>query len=398
MSVPLPAPARLHTGDLARVGFEGLRGRPLRAVLSALGIAIGVAAMVALAGIGAVSRAGLIAEIRALGSNLLAASPGRSLTGQDSTLPAEAEGMAGRIPGVTDVSAIGLVSDATVRRNDRINPAVTSGIAVQAAREDLLGTLGGTVRSGAFLNAATGRYPAVVLGAVAADRLGIASAGAHVWIAGRSFLVTGILNTLPLAPEIDRSALIGWSYATGLGFGGHASTLYIRTINDRISTVYELLAPTINPRNPAEVEVTSPARELEAEAAAEETFDALFLGLGAVALLAGGVGVANVMVISVLERRQEIGLRRSLGATRRQIRMQFLTESVTLSALGGVAGVAAGLAAGAGYALAMGWPLALPMTAVAGGTGAAVVIGALAGLYPAWRAARLTPAEALATA
>jgi putative ABC transport system permease protein len=398
MSIRLPEPARLHTRDLARVGLEGLRGRPLRAVLSALGITIGVAAMVGLAGISTVSRAGLIAEIRALGSDLLAASPGRSLTGQDAELPGTAEGMVGRIPGVTDVSAIGMVRDATVRRNDRINPADTSGIAVQAARDNLLGTLQATVRSGAFLNAATGRYPAVVLGSVAADRLGIGTAGAHVWIAGRSFLVTGILNTLPLAPEIDRSALIGWSYATDLGFRGHASTLYTRADQQQISQVYDLLAPTINPRNPAEVEVSSPAQELEAEAAAEQTFDALFLALGAVALLAGGVGVANVMVISVLERRQEIGLRRSLGATRRQIRMQFLTESVTLSTLGGLAGVAAGLAAAAGYALVMGWPMALPLPSVAGGAGAAVVIGALAGLYPARRAARLTPTEALATA
>jgi putative ABC transport system permease protein len=398
MSVALPQPARLHTRDLARTGFEGLRGRPLRAVLSALGITIGVAAMVGLAGISTVSRAGLIADIRALGSNLLAASPGRSLTGQDADLPGTAEGMAGRIPGVTDVSAIGLVSDATVRRNDRINPADTSGIAVHAARDDLLGTLQGTVRSGTFLNAATGRYPAVVLGSVAADRLGIATAGAHVWISGRSFLVIGVLDTLPLAPEIDRSALIGWSYAADLGFRGHPSTLYTRTVQNQISQVYDRLAATINPRNPAEVEVSSPARELEAEAAAEETFDALLLALGAVALLAGGVGVANVMVISVLERRQEIGLRRSLGATRRQIRMQFLTESVTLSTLGGLAGVAVGLAVGAGYALVMGWLMVLPLPSVAGGAGAAVVIGALAGLYPARRAARLTPTEALATA
>jgi putative ABC transport system permease protein len=396
-TIPLPDPVRLHPGDLARVGLEALRSRPLRAVLSALGISIGVAAMVGLVGISTVSRAGLIAQIRALGSNLLAASPGRSLIGQHSSFPDTAEGMVTRIPGVTDVSAIGRVSDATVRRTDRIDPAETSGIAVQAARVNLLDTLQGTVRSGTFLNAATGRYPTVVLGSVAADRLGLTEAGAHVYLSGRWFLVTGILDPLPLAPEIDRSALIGWPYAGRLGFGGHASTLYERSTTDTVQSVHDVLAHTINPQHPEEVDVSSPTQELEAEAATDDAFSALFFGIGAVALLAGGVGIANVMVISVLERRQEIGLRRSLGATRHQIRMQFLTESVVLSTLGGAAGVAVGLAAGTGYALFIGWPLVLPAQAIAGGVGAAVVIGALAGLYPARRAARLTPTEALAT-
>jgi putative ABC transport system permease protein len=396
-TIQLPEPARLHTGDLARVGLEGLRGRPLRAILSALGITIGVAAMVGLVGISTVSKAGLIAQIRALGSNLLTASPGTSLLGQNSVFPDTAEGMVARIPGVTDVSAIGLVSGATVRRTDRIDPANTNGISVQAARNNLLDTLQGTVRSGTFLNAATGQYPTVVLGSVAADRLGIAKAGAHVYIAGRWFLVTGVLDTLPLAPEIDRAALIGWPYASQLGFSGHASTLYERSTEDTVQSVHDVLAHTINPEHPEEVEVSQPTQELEAEAATDDAFNALFLGIGAVALLAGGVGIANVMVISVLERRQEIGLRRSLGATRRQIRMQFLTESVTLSTLGGAAGVALGLAASTGYAVFMGWPLALPAETIAGGVGAAILIGALAGLYPARRAARLTPTEALAT-
>jgi putative ABC transport system permease protein len=393
---PLPGPARPHGADLIRTGLDGLRGRPLRAVLSSLGIAIGVAAMVGLAGIGTVSRAGLIAEIRALGSTLLTASPGRTVTGQEATFPQTAERMVARIPGVTDVSAVGLVEDATVRRTDRINPAETNGLAVRAARADLLETLRGTVRSGTFLNDATGRYPVVVLGAVAAERLGVGRAGAHVHIAGRWFLVVGVLDRLALAPEIDRSALVGWDHAAGLGFRGHASLLYERSVEGTVESVHEVLARTIDPEHPGQVEISSPARELEAEVAAGDAFDSLLIGVGAVALLAGGVGVANVMVISVLERRREIGLRRALGATRRQIRLQFLTESVVLSTLGAAAGAAAGLAAAAAYALVMGWPLILPFGPVVTGTGAAVVIGAVAGLYPARRAARLAPAEALA--
>jgi putative ABC transport system permease protein len=303
--------------------------------------------------------------------------------------------MTGRIPGVTSVSAVGTVPGATVRRTDKIDPAETGGIAVSAARLDLLSTLDGKVRSGAYLSAATERYPAVVLGAVAADRLGIDQAGRNVFIAGRWFTVIGILDTLRLAPEIDRSALIGWDMAEKLTFDGHPTTIYERSTDATVSSVWKVLAATVDPEHPDQVQVSRPSDALTAQLAAKSAFNALFLGLGAVALLVGGVGVANIMVIAVLERRQEIGLRRALGATRRQIRLQFLTESVTLSLLGGLAGVILGLATSLGYAAYLGWPLTLPAEAIAGGVVAAVLVGAAAGLYPARRAARLTPTQAL---
>jgi putative ABC transport system permease protein len=396
-TVELPEPARLRGADLASVGLDGLRGRPLRAVLSAIGIAIGVAAMVGLVGISTVSKAGLMAEIQRLGTDLLTVSPGTTLTGQESVLPDTAEGMVGRISGVAKVSALGVVSNATVRRTDKIGSATTNGIAVQAARTNLLTALSGTMRSGSFLNGATSNYPAVVLGSIAAGRLGIDRAGEHVFIAGRWFLVIGVADSLPLAPEIDRAALIGWSSAAALGFDGHATTLYERSSEGQVQSVREVLAATVNPEHPEEVQISRPSDALTAEAAANRAFNALFFGLGAVALLAGGVGIANIMVISVLERRQEIGLRRSLGATRGQIRMQFLTESVSLSTLGGAAGVLLGLVVCIGFATFKGWPLALPVEAIVGGAVASIAIGAIAGVYPARRAARLTPTEALAT-
>jgi putative ABC transport system permease protein len=394
----LPERTVLRARDVTRVGLSGLRGRPARAVLSALGVAIGIAAMVAVLGISTAGQAGLLTQLRQLGTNLLTVTPGQSLLGQQAQLPVEAIGMISRIPGVTTVSAVGAVPGATVRRTDKIDPAETGGIAVQTARLNLLTTLGGTVRSGSWLNAATVRYPAVVLGAVAADRLGIDHGGQQVYIGGGWWTVIGVLNPLTLAPEIDRSVLIGWPAAHDLlGFNGHPTTVYERSDDEDVSRIWSVLPGTANPEHPEQVQVSRPSDGLTAQLAAQTTFSALFLGLGGVALLVGGVGIANIMVIAVLERRQEIGLRRSLGATRGHIRLQFLTESVVVSALGGVAGAALGLVITLCYAAYQDWPLVLPVQAFAGGVLAAVAVGALAGLYPARRAARLAPTQALAT-
>lgn len=395
-----PRPARLRPADLVRVGAVGLRTRPLRAFLSALGIAIGIAAMVAVVGISSSSRAGLDRALAALGTNLLTVSPGSTLTGETARLPLTAEEMVGRIDGVQSVSAVGKVADAKVYRTNRIPEVQTNGIAAYAARTSLRGAIGADLASGTWLNAATARYPAVVLGATAAERLGVGRAGqdTQVLVGGVWFTVVGVLEPAPLAPELDSAALIGWSAArSALGFDGYPTTVYTRSAEERVEVVRDLLGATANPEAPSEVRVSRPSDALAAQRAAGEAFTGLLLGLGAVALLVGGVGVANTMVISVLERRGEIGLRRSLGATRGQIRTQFLAESLLLSALGGAGGALLGLAVTAGYALYQGWPTAVPPWALAGGVAATLLIGGLAGLYPAIRAARLSPTEALAT-
>ncbi|MEU8157016.1 ABC transporter permease [Micromonospora sp. NPDC048986] len=392
-------PARLRPADVVRVGGVGLRTRPLRAFLSALGIAIGIAAMIAVVGISSSSRAELDRALDALGTNLLTVEPGATLFGADAQLPEESIAMIGRIGPVTEVSATGQVPDAKVYRSDRIPAAETGGIATRAARLDLLGTVGAEVTTGTWLNEATARYPAVVLGATAAQRLGITSADpqVQVWLGGRPFTVVGTLAAAPLAPELDTSALVGWAAAADyLGFDGHPTTVYTRAQESQVEAVRSVLGATANPEAPNEVEVSRPSDALAAAEATDDAFTGLLLGLGAVALLVGGVGVANTMVISVLERRAEIGLRRSLGATRGQVRAQFLTESLLLSALGGIGGVLLGILVTAGYALSQDWPTVVPAWAMLGGVGATLVIGGFAGLYPAVRAARLSPTEALA--
>lgn len=390
-------PARLSPTDVVRVSAAGLRARPLRVLLSALGIAIGIAAMVAVVGISSSSRAELDRLLDSLGTNLLTAGPGSTMFGEDATLPAESVDMVQRIGPVLQVSATGKV-DAKVYRNDRIPEAESGGIATLAAHADLPKTVGARLADGSWLNAATSRYPAVVLGAKAAERLGIGHAGpdVRVWLGERWFTVVGILEPVPLAPELDLGALIGWDAGEEyLGFDGSPTTVYTRTAEDSVEDVRGVLAATANPEQPDEVQVSRPSDALAAQDAADDAFTGLLLGLGAVALLVGGIGVANTMVISVLERRGEIGLRRSLGATRGQVRVQFLTESLLLSVLGGAAGVLLGAGVTAVYAATQGWPTVVPLWVLGGGVAATVLIGGCAGLYPAIRAARLSPTEAL---
>jgi putative ABC transport system permease protein len=381
------------------VASVGLRTRRLRAGLSALGIAIGVGAIVAVLGLSASSQAGLLAEIDRLGTNLLTVTNGQNFFGQTAELPVAAPGMISRIGPVTQVQYTGDVT-ASVYRSPLIPAFNTNGLSVAAASLGLPATVGTSVGKGSYLNAATATEPVAVLGAAAAKRLGIDRIfpGERILVGNQWFYVAGILRPAVLAPEIDSAVLVGFPAAeTYLGFDGHPTTVYVRSRTEEVAAVHAVLGATADPEAPNEVNVSQPSSALVARAQAKSAFTGLFLGLGAVALLVGGVGVANIMVISVLERRSEIGLRRALGATKGNIRGQFLAEAALLAVLGGAAGVGMGALATAMYASTKGWAVVVPAVAWAGGFGAALAIGAVAGLLPALRAARLSPTEALRT-
>jgi putative ABC transport system permease protein len=389
---------RLEVSDLVRLSTVGLRTRKLRAGLSALGIAIGVAAIVAVLGLSASSQAGLLNEINQLGTNLLTATNGQSVTGGTVELPTAAPAMIGRITGVQRVQSTGTVTGVGAFRNPFIPSVDTNGLTVEATSLALLPVVATTVALGHYLNAATAREPVAVVGATTAQLLGIDRVfpGERIWVGGQWFYLAGILRPAVLASDLDSAVLVGYPAAEKyLGFDGHPSTIYLRAQTDRVNAVDNLLAATANPENPSGVNVGQPSNALVAQADAKSALNGLFLGLGAVALLVGAVGVANIMVISVLERRSEIGLRRALGATKGHIRTQFLSEAVLLGLLGGVAGVALGAAATAVYAHTKHWATIIPTEAWAVGIAASLVIGAIAGLVPALRAARLSPTQAL---
>lgn len=392
-----PWRSRLRPGDVLGTGTVGLRTRKARAAFTALGIAIGIASMVSVMGISSSSRADLLAELDRLGTNLLAVQPGQDLFGESATMSAEAPVMIRAIGPVESAAAVSAV-DETVQRNDQVPASTPNGLSVLATEPALTDTLGATVASGRVHDAASVTLPTVVLGSVAAERLGVhdVAVGQRVLIGGAWFSVIGVLEPLPLNADIDRAALIGIPAAkTILGEKGLPSTVYVRTDHASVLAVRDVLARTASPGDPNEVQVARPSDALAARAEVDENLQTLLLGLGGVALLVGGVGIANVMVISVLERRGEIGVRRALGATRRHIRNQFVVESTLLSFIGGVLGVAIGFVVTTVYANRQGWLVALPMRGLVFGVLAALAIGAVAGLYPAVRAARLDPAEAV---
>ncbi|MFJ7491996.1 ABC transporter permease [Streptomyces sp. NPDC097727] len=389
---------RLRPTDLLRLGMIGPRTRKMRSALSALGISLGIAAVIAVTGISHSNQAHLLERLDQLGSNLLTVAPGKGPDQKPVPLPPTAEKMLANIAPVQQVTATG-ATKAHVYRNDLIPAERTGSIPVLAARLNLLSVLRMHMKSGQWLNTASENLPVTVLGEQAAQRLGVGAPGERVWLGEQWFVVGGILAPNELSPELGTAALVGWPQATAhLGADGTAATVYLRTYPERVPDVQAVAGATADPANPSTVAVSRPSDLYTARAEAKNALTGLVLALAGVALLVGGVGIANTMVVGVMERRGEIGLRRALGARGGQIAVQFLLEAVLMGFIGGVGGLLVGGLTVYGYAFAQGWPASIPLYTVVAGPLVSVLVAALAGIYPALRAAKASPTDALRSA
>ena len=388
---------RLKIKDLFFFFLYGVRARRGRAALTSIGIGIGIAAIVAVTGISASGRADLLATLESLGTNLIKASPQAGFFGTQEKLPDGVVGMVERIGPVEEVTST-TQTDLIVRRSDFISEFEGGGISTIVTSPELLQVVGGNLIEGRFIQDGLSNIPVTVLGSVTASRLGINTleTPTKILIGNEWFGVVGILDELKIHPDLDRSVFIGYGVAKTLfDIDKEPTTIYVRANPTYIEDVVEVIAPSMNPENPDQVQVSRPSDALEAQEAADAAFTNLLLGLGSVALLVGGVAIANVMVMSVLERRMEIGVRRSIGATRREIRYQFLLESIVLSGIGGLVGVVLGTGITLGYTNYTDIVFSIPVTQVLGAILLALLIGAISGVYPAIKASKIQPAEAV---
>lgn len=389
---------RLRPSDLARTAWLGVASRPQRTVLAALGIALGIASLVALTGAAASNRAQLLAELDAMGADLAVVAPGAGPDRELVPLPDAAPDTVARQDAVARIGVFETAPEGVaVYRTDLVPETETNGLSLAVARPDVFDAIEATLADGRWFDRATRALPVAVLGAVAAERLGLARAGDRILVGGEWYGVLGVLDSAGLATGIDTAVILGdrWVRAHYTGETvGDVSAIYVRAEPGRIDRVRDVLAGAAAPGSPY-VSVTKLSDLAQARSTADDALTALGLVLGGIALLIGGVGIANTMVVSVMERRGEIGLRRALGARPGQIAAQFVAEAGILSFLGGVTGLALGSAAALVIAAVSAQPVVVPVEVVLGGPALAVAVGAVAGLQPAARAARLSPTAAL---
>jgi putative ABC transport system permease protein len=403
-------------GETFRTALEAIRSRRMRSSLTMLGILIGIAAVMLTVGLGQGAQAQVRNQINQLGSNLLIVSPGSTTTSSG------IRGGRGSASTLTTRDAVALASPVVAPDIARVAPVVTGSQSLTAGTTnwttnvvgttpDWLPVRARTLTQGRFFSAAELNDAAAVtvLGSTTANELfgGRDALGQSVTINGTAFTVIGLLNTAgssTTTDDDDQALVPQTTYSSRVASSGNAtgiSTLYIQARStDALSAAYQEANKALMGTHgvtavAADFTISSQQSLLTTATATDKTLTVLLAGIAAISLLVGGIGVMNIMLVSVTERIREIGLRKALGATPRVVRRQFLVEASTLGLAGGVLGIALGLVGAQVLPRFIDQPVTIPPFVGVGALGIALVIGIVAGVYPASRAARLAPIDAL---
>jgi putative ABC transport system permease protein len=395
--------------ELIRLAAGRLATSRLRSVLTMLGVIIGVASVVALVGVGQGATSGITSQIESLGTNLLTVNAGSSSVG----LTRQAAGSADTLT-LNDMAAIANLSGiAAVAPQDS-----TSGLVIYSANNETTTVVGttadyATIRNetlaqGAFLNPASVDYDlrVAVLGATTATNLGITATdlGNDITIDGLPFRVVGILQakggTGPL--DQDDQVYVPLSVVQRLFVGGDSvRTIYVSVAQrDQIDQAKAEITALLRERHGTtagtdDFSISDQSQLLDTFGSVTTILSLLLAGIASISLIVGGIGIMNIMLVSVRERTREIGIRKAVGARQRDILAQFLIEALTLSLLGGSIGILLGIAVSALIGAVAGWGLQVSLLTVGSAVFFSLLVGVVFGVWPARQAARLDPVSAL---